>query len=445
MKNVLLIVFTSLFMCYSYSNDYIWPEYKPKVIPDSLKNEPAIFLDNRTTVDFMMDYQTSVTYFKRIQILTNKGVEEFSSYDLFQFDKGIIVLKKARIIKPNQIIEINNDQIFETSMKQKLKYETKFSKRIQLIFPKLEAGDVIDIVYQVDYQEYSLSNTLFLKDDLFSLNTRVSLRNLSQYELSIYTTKNMNDFVTEKGEIPTFYWNKVNVPRMSDSFFSAVSPSEPKIIYSLWFADQKLDYETIFKRDYDYYTLSVGLKSFSKYLETIGLVQAELNVYSNINRLVNHFQHDFKWSAAKKIPASVNLIDRFKEAEVNHDLFFKYIQNYLDEKKIKYSVGFTSDINNGIFEPGYVALTQLEYRFLTIDDPEGNLHFLFAPSDKDNYYLIDEIPYYCEGNQAVLWEVNERIDDDQFQKLQLPTSDRFSNSHSCTVLLKLTGIEDNFI
>lgn len=445
MKPVTLsILFLSFFMHLSFAGDkYIWPEFSNPTIPDSLKSEDAIYFENRITVDFMMDYETSVVYFKRIKLLSKKGIENFINHDLFQFNNGTITLKKARIIKSDgSIKELTDENIKETFIDNKNKYESDYYKRIQFIFPNLEVGDVIDVVYQIDYKSYSLSHCIYLEDDLYSLNSRLSLRNFSKYELTVYPSKNLSNYVvTDKNSSPTFYWNIQGVKKNSQNEFSAHPADASKVAYTLWMPNETFSYDLVYSGDKDRYHVNTGFKDFTVTLNAEGILDKELGPLENLNKIIRFFETDFEWNEDDNKPESIKAVDSYKRRVMDQKTFFRLIQQYLEEQKLTYHIGFTRDLNEGVFEHGFVALYQLDYRYLIIENLGGDEHFLFGPTGKSRFYYLDEIPAACEGNQSILFTDNDgKV---STSSVLLPQSDFNNNKHTATIVLKTGHLSDS--
>lgn len=436
--SILLVIF---FVNKSLAGDkYIWPEFSNPVIPDSLKSEDAIYFENRLTIDFMPDYETSYVNFKRIKILSKKGVENFINHDLYQFNGGIIQLMKARIIKPDgSIIELGPENIKETAIDSKTKYKSTYIKRIQFIFPSLQVNDIIDVVYQVDYKSYDLSDCRYLESDLVSLNSKLSLRNFSRFDLTVYPSKSLKNYtLTKEGGSPVFSWEIKNVPKIAENAFRAYPENAQKVVYNLWMPGERLDYDVIYSGDYDVYHVKSGFKSFSEELFAAGIADRDVNVLENINRITKYFEKEASWNDDANMPASVKPSDFFDKHLIDYTNYFRLIQLFLEENEVIYHVGFTNDISNGVFEHGYVGLHQLEYRFLLIELAPGNEHFLFGPEGKHAFYYVDEIPTWCEGNQAIVFSgaKNEVI----LSKAVIPQSDWTNNKHTANIIIKTSDL-----
>lgn len=440
------ILLFSLFAHVSFAGDkYVWPEFSNTPVPDSLKSEDAIYLDNRTTIDFMADYETSVVYFKRIKLLSKKGVEKFINHDLFQFNSGSITLKKARIIKPDgSIKELGDDNVKETFIDNKNKYESNYIKRIQFIFPNLEIGDVIDVVYQIDYRSYNLSNCVYLEDDLYSLNSRLSLRNFSSLELTVYPSKNLSNYVVQnKSSSPTFYWNIQGVKKNSQNEFSAHPANASKVAYTLWRPNEQFSYNLIYSGDYDRFHMNTGFKKVGPLFQQEGILNDQLGPIENLNAIIHFFETKFEWDEDENRPESIKTAECYRRRIMDPKIFFRLIQQYLDENDVKYHVGFTRDLSEGVFEHGFVALYQLDYRYLIIENIIGEQYFLFGPVGKGRFYYLDEVPAECEGNQSILFTGDR--DKVATSGVLLPQSDFNDNKHTATIILKTEHLSDTSV
>lgn len=442
MKTTLLtILFLLPLTLLKAGDDYKWPEYIPMSIPDQYKNIDAVYLENSRTIDFHQMNQTSEIYFKRIKILSKKGMETFSKRELYQFNDGIITLKQARVIKPSgEIVELEKEHIIETLQEEKYSYGTSYFKRIQFIFPNLEVGDVIDVVYQMRYDHYLLSQTIYMESDLPALNARLTLRNMSMLELNVFPMQNMTDFISRSSDdIPTFAWHKTNVEQQTESFFSAPAPNSSKVSYNLWYRGEILTYDNYYEFDLMQYRESKGIIGFNKLLQKEGLLQDEQTPLNKLIRLIWHIEQHFEWISEAETSATVKTTDYFSRKVVNKTLFFRYMQAFMDENKIDYNIGFTQDLDDGKFEPGYVSFSQLQHRFLEIKDLEGNAHYLFSPSSPNSFYYMDEIPFYAEGNNGIILN-GDKINLTNAFNTVIPVSDQLSNKHTANILLKVNSL-----
>lgn len=428
------LLFLNLFTSFSvFSFDYKWPPYVAVIVPDSLVNEDAFFIRKTTTFDFSDNYQSSILFFERICINSNKGVEDFSTFELPIYNSGRLDMVKSRIIKATgQIIEISGNNIKETYFKGKFDNENKNLKRIQFIYPDLQKGDVIDIAYDVVFPYYIFSEMLYLESYLPSLYSKITLRNMSPLQIAVFT---VNNAVPYKFKEETFTWEKEGVSVKKEEGFNAIRPNFPRFYYAMFPPTMVLTYGTIYSMDTDTYPV---VRFFEKKLSSKMIDQ---NLYSEtdstfvkIEKLINAFKNS-QWLDEDEMKNSFSTLNYFDQGVINENLFFKYLQQFFDENRIEYERCFTNTISDGPFNKNILSYTQFEHRYLTVKDYEGNYHYIFPPSAKGHFYKLDEIPYYCEGNGSVLMKGTD-ISLKEMVDLPLPESKLTENKHTTQIRCK---------
>ncbi|WP_300663385.1 DUF3858 domain-containing protein, partial [Fluviicola sp.] len=174
--------------------------------------------------------------------------------------------------------------------------------------------------------------------------------------------------------------------------------------------------------------------------EQEGLLNDQLGPIENLNAIIHFFETNFKWDEDENRPESIKTAECYRRRIIDSKVFFRLIQQYLDENDVKYHVGFTRDLSEGVFEHGFVALYQLDYRYLIIENIIGERYFLFGPSDNGRFYYLDEIPAECEGNQSILFTGDrDRV---ATSAVLLPQSDFNDNKHTATIILKTAQLSD---
>ena len=416
---------------------YIWPEYTPIVVPDSLKKEPAFIVNNVTTLDFLDMFEMQIVVFKRIYINSEKAAETYSKHEMFLTGSGSIEMINARTLKADgTILNLTGNQIIETFSKEKNKYGTRTVRRFQLAYPQVQVGDVIDIAYQVNFPGYIYSDLMYLEDEIPSLYSRVTLRNMSRLELTAYSLNSMPKSIqrTEKG-IPTISWEKSGVAAMKTDFFNALPPTAPSFVYALWKPGEIIDYDVFYESEIRNLPGNFN-RSFSihKYFEEEGVLSSGDDKLVQIKKIINFFEKECTWNNSKSTEYSKQSGDFLKRKEIDGVLFMRYMIKFLDEKGIKAERGFTKSLLDGKFEQGFVSLEQLSNRYLVIYDDLDRPHFLFPPSGEGKFYYLDEIPYYLEGNQSVTL-----IGGDALEKsggYALPESSKGDNRHNGMVIAR---------
>jgi hypothetical protein len=432
------LFFFLFFATFSFGQKYKWPDYVVTEIPDSLKNEKAIFLTNVETYDFLDTYESVLTYFKRIYIQNKLGAESFSTFELPIFSYGNVEKMFSRIIKPSgEIVLINDENIKITRLTGKSDYTQKSLKRVQVIYPDLQPGDVIDISYTVKFPRYLYSQLLTLESFLPSLYSRITLRNMSKLDIDVFPMNNVgkNGWSTQGG-IPTFDWEKNGVSVYYSDGFNSLNPNAPRIYYNMVPVNRNVDYGFFYSLDCDNFPV---IKSFDtkliNRLLTEGVFTKEDDYFSRLLKLMKHIK-GFKWIPDSEVKTSDKAIVYYDAQRVNYELYFKYIQQFLDESKVEYERCFTKSLINGPFEKGLAIFDQLEDRFLTVKDTKGAFHYIFPPSEKDHFYHIDEIPFYNEGNNSIAMSGDD-INVKNIVDMKLPESTMLENKHSTQVKLNI--------
>lgn len=438
---IALLVFLPLFnfaQIKGARGTYVWPKYTPVQIPDSLKSEDAFFIENVTTYDILDGYQTNIVVFKRTYINSEKAAEELSQQELFLGRDGRMAILRARTLKVSgEVIDLDGDQIIETMAEKKNKYGSERVRRIQFVYPKVEVGDVIDMVYEISLDGYIFSDLLYLEDDLPSMHSRISLRNFSLLDLTVYRLNSAPPIESKPeagGQI--INWQANGVKSIKTDYFNALPPDHPTLVFVLWKRGEDLNYGTWYyshalEFPLDYEVLS----SIKKQLIDQGVVQESDDPFTQLRSLIQFCENECSWTDDSNIYLGKTL-DYLTNKKVNEVLYVRYIMKFVKELGLRIEKGFSKSLLNGRFEHGFVSLEQLSNDFLIIYDQENQPHYLFPPSGEGLFYYLDEIPFYLEGNQSIALYGERDILKAQGPQL-LPESDVKQNTHSAQIKIKL--------
>ena len=415
-----------------------WPSYTPIQIPDSLKSEDAFFIENLKTYYIRERFKTEILVFKRTYINSEAAAEELSQQELFLGRSGQMSTLKARTLKASgEVINLEGDQIIETISEKKNKYGSERIRRIQFVYPNVEVGDVIDMAYKISLDGYIFSDLLYLEDEIPSMHTVVSMQNYSLLDLTVYRLNDAPPVETKKdlgGQVVN--WQSSGVKSIKTDYFNALPPDHPSLVFILWKRGENLDYRTWFSVDAEDLPQEYEVfKSINKIFLEQGIVQDGDPPFVQIQNAIRYFENECLWNDNENIFVAKTL-SHLEKQEVNSLLFFRYMMKFLNEKKIRYEKGFTKSLLDGRFEHGFVSLEQLTHRFLVIYDENEQPHFLFPPRGKGQFYYLDEIPYYLEGNQSIAL-YGERDFLREQAMVQLPESDNKFNKHSAQIKIKL--------
>ncbi len=414
---------------------YIFPEYTPITVPDSLSGEEAFYISNVTTYDFLETFETQIVVFQRVYINSEAAAEEFSKREFYLFNEGKLSILKARTIKQNgDIINLEGDQIITTKEVEKNQYGSEMMRRFQLIYPDVQVGDVVDIAYEIDLDRYIFSNLLYLEGDLPSLYSRITLRNMSRFDLAAYTLNSMPSGKSRDNHGYTeLSWERKGVGTMETDFFNALKPTNPFAAFVLWKPGENLDYKTIYAYDAQNFPESFEpLTSISKLLLEMDLINPSDPPLIQLKEMIEKMSKQFVWEDERNVSVPQTM-ESFRKKKIDQTLFIRYVMKFLKEKKIKYEKGFTKSLLDGPFEHGLVTFEQLTRRYLLIYDENDQPHFLFPPTEEGRFYRFDEIPYYLEENQSIVLYG----EDDHLQEtgaVLLPSSNQKTNVQQSRIM-----------
>lgn len=414
---------------------YYFPDYIPVELPDSLKGESAVYINNMKTIDFSNAYETSIIVFQRIYINSKDAADKYSKKDIFILDGKLPMLLARTLKKDGRIIPLEGEQILESSSIKKNKYGKNVTKRIQLIYPDLTVGDVIDIAYQVKFDSYIYYDLITLEGDIPSLLSKISIRNMSMFDLTAFELNNMPGMKLQNIEgIKTLSWEKTGVKSRKSDYFNAFPANAPYAVYMLLPPNWDLNYHDYFEFDNTEFPIDQKTYfSITNYFSDIGAYDDTDDKYVKLKKLLYFLENSYEWLDNSKSSSVGETFKLMKEQKVNEVLYIRYVMKFLSEQDIKFEKGFTKSLLNGKFEHGLVSFEQLAQRFLVFYDYDSNPHFIFPPEEKKQFYYLDEIPYYMEGNQSILlFGTNDELKNTS--PMLLPESGTNDNSHSGNIL-----------
>lgn len=424
-------------------DNFNWPAYTKQNIPDSLKNEDAVFLQNVYTLDFNTSGETDFIVFRRILVNSEKAIEDLAHQTFYVPDQGKIVRLFGRIIKSNgTIVELENIDQLKSRIVEKDKYKTTTLMKYQILYPNVEQGDVLDLYYDVKLNYYVLSNIFYLEDEWPSLYSRVTIRNYSRLDL---TTVAVNDHIQPKastsGGITSVNWEKRGVGKMVRGYFNAPRADQPCMIYNLWSPQEILDYDAVFA--YDVNKFPENYSSFTGLSETMveeGVFEDAQMVTMKLQNLIKHFEQNFTWQNDLQLDPHSKATGHFKGRLINEDAFFFYVQKFLSEQGRVFYRCYSKELLDGPFVHGIVAIEQLDKRYILYIDEFDREHFVFPPT-RSKYYYVDEIPFYVEGNQSIGMKGGIKKTDELI-RVGLPQSTGGENTHfmRCMVNLSEDGV-----
>lgn len=422
-------------------NGITWPEYEKKEIPDSLNSENAVYIQNVKTIDFNTVGETSWIVFKRIKLNSNSSVDDLSKQEFYVPDGGKLGRLFGRIIKSNGTIEeIEEIDKYKTKITEKNEFGASTLTKYQVLFSNAEVGDVLDLYYEIKLDGYIYSSILYLEDEWSSMYSRITLRNYSRLDITaLVVNQEEQPGVKLVDGIPTITWEKEGIGKSKEGYFNAPSPSQPCLIFNLWSPNEVLDYNAIYYFDANKYPANYSkINSLNKILLEASIITETDPVALKVQKLVKYFEEEFSWVDNLQVEPLIKLNGHFSNKNINSEVFFYYLQKLLTENNSTFYRCYSKSLLDGNFIHGAVALEQLDRRYLLFYDETNAEHFIFQPSNSGKYYYLDEIPFYCEGNQSIALN-GKNVTLDELLRVQLPESGMKENTHFVKCMLNISS------
>lgn len=220
-KRFLLLSFFSLFVVFSstaLAQDKIWREITPdelqmktaKVEPDA--DAEAIFWEVR--IDDSSDTKLAMNHYVRVKILTERGRENYSKFDI-PFRSGIKIKDvAARVIKPDgSTVEIGKADIFEREIVKANKVKIKAKS---FAVPNIEPGVIVEYRYREVIEDAGA------KGMELAFQREIPVQTLSYYYKPYnkrepnYQSFNFNDTKFVKDEKGYYLAQRTNVPSLKE-------------------------------------------------------------------------------------------------------------------------------------------------------------------------------------------------------------------------------------
>lgn len=441
----------SLFLFFSfYGNsqligEYIWPKTSVSNIPDSLSEEDAVFLSNVRTYDFMGNGEMNIIVYQRIYINSDLAVEECSDRSFYLAERGSMAMLNARTVKKNgQIIPLTKKDYKRTESVVKGKFDETIETRHQLLYPDVQVGDVLEIAYQYDLPTFIFSNKMYLEGELTSLYSRITLRNMSVLDMTLFRLNGMPQVQSKSdgnGKIMT--WEKSGVEKLLVDGFNAFPPDAPHFVYNLWGIGENLDYKAF----YDYETRSIPqsnneLWKVSTIFLKMGAFSEDDHPLIKIQKTVRLIEDEFTWDNSSVQEGEYRA--KLNDKKMNYALFGRAMIKLIRELGYRVERGFTKGRLNGEFVHGMMSLEQMRKSYYAIVEDNGAVHFIFAPRDENEYYYLDEIPFFAEGNQSIGLYGNG-MSLLETSKIALPESTQKDNLHMVRTKMKFHTEGDSIL
>lgn len=417
----------------------VWPALEPVIIDDSLKSEKAVILKYYQTYNFRNHGESSFIHFQRFYINSEEGAKSFQTRRMELPSDGELEMITGRIIKKDSsVFPVDENWIRYNAQIKKRPYTEYTFREVFIQYPNLEPGDIIDLVYNIEYPGYVHNKTLYLSDDLPVLQSRITLRNSSLYDLYVY---NLDGFPAVSSQInrnsATYSVEKIGVPALSSGAFFYKPNAVPKLNINLWKKNSPLNYAEIYRLDCK--KRNVKFDDSERFIDALGLKSTGWNTQVgmvNLLSLQKFLMEEMHFERNLNLPNIYLLKEYYVAKRINSELYMNFIECFLKETGIPYQVGFTNDIWEGQFQPKLISVGQLQKRFFIVQDEQGKTHYIFPPNSKGEFYLLDELPLNYEGNSAVILKGKDGVLQEA-QILHLPDPNEHHNQQVSSLILQI--------
>jgi hypothetical protein len=323
---------------------------------------------------------------------------------------GNISQLAGRVIKSNgEIIVLKKENFIISKVTSGKRYNDELYRLASIIYPNVQVGDVLDLVFDVDFDGYVYSETMYLAQELATLHSKISIRNNSSLDLSAFPINGMPELVATSDKIgPLFLTEQRNIKAIPDGDFNALRPTIPKLVFNLWMPEEALTHDVV----YSFYDrnnrnkFAPIIKFYTALLNDKVFTQEDYNQnqFLAVIKTMNYLQETMTFDNDIYLKPDDKLDAYYYAKKIDGKIYMKLLEQLFLDLAIPYDDCRTNSLWAGQFDVGVVALDQFRKRFFIIQDQNGADHFIFEPNSKGRWFKLDEIPYNYEGNKAVAWK-----------------------------------------
>ena len=418
---LILILFSVKVVVGQKYQDHGWMKAKPHTtIPDSLKGEDAImiyqyqFIYNDIVDDMIGTVSSNRTVMRKIKILTDKGLNEYSKVFLNLYPEERVIVLDARTIKPNgKVIDFKAKDIKKIDFKSPYYNDTRY-QQLRFLIPGVEVGDEVEIIYKVKSNQLNTGDDIFLHTYLPCIASSFTYSSSTPFVNEIKVYNGMPQYTEHKGEKNTVLsWSLTNLPSIGEQNQAIYTNQVPYIRFVI--RQYKSQYSTtdITKNNwneiYKLYSTSYNNN------EGLGAVKK-----SYLKEFVDDFKSKFPNKKNEDLFAEIHqfIYDSVtvKQLEENDSkramgfyLYNRYINHYnlhllykelfilLD---IKFYVCFGRDKYEGILDRNFVAPHIINHIFYAYYNG-SQLNFIY-PYYSYQKYFMNELPASISGTGIML-------------------------------------------
>jgi hypothetical protein len=407
-------------------------------IPDSLKGEDAVMIyNNQYLYNDVVDlnngnFLSKRTVMRKIKILTQKGLEEYSKVFVNIYPNERIKVIDARTIKADtKTIDLKSKDIKKLNFKSRFSEDSR-AQQLRFSIPGVEVGDEVEIIYTVASNVLKRGDDISMHSYLPCLNASITYGSSKAFVHEFKMYNGMPSFEDQSSQnATTLVWRMSNLKSIGDQYRAVLTREIPFVRYVIRSfnshtnsVDLSLNsWGAIYKKYADHFNDPVDIMSSSKYMkkfvanfrhQNLGLSNEQLFIkiqqYVNDSIEVKHLENGFdkrrlKYYLQNKRINPYNLY-------VLYDDLFRLL-------KIKRYICFGKNKYNGFLDRNFVAPHSIQYEFFSFY--EGTrIHFVY-PSKTYQKYLLDELPVSIGGSNVIMVDGDPKHQNDfEMKEIKIP-------------------------
>lgn len=445
------------------SEYYTWPDQNKNfdVIPDSLENDDAIILNDDIDLNFSEHFikrrqsvkilkQKGLAYYKTITLPQNFDITKVNNptYKQGRFSKRIIPFIyeykisyfSARIIRNKTIIDLPLKVSTNKVCWVKSDGERLFDYEYIFDFSDLEVGDIIEYTYKAEIKGSYDTDQFYVNDYFPKLKTHLSIKltvreNLvwqdiilnNNIDSSLYSLKkipqNTNTILFYNYTFESLKGIKYSQNCLAGSTLAHITARDVYNLNGYKFNETQKMYSYLIMQKYRWLEMPDSLQnkkriydkygaSLRKFISTFpeNEIDSTKTIFlSKLTDTINKFTYlsseQLRFSQEAKY--SLNAPERLlKRQFVGSNIWSLYL-DILFEKNIFYYIANIQDRRLGFHSNTFRAHNDYELEFIAL--PIKDFYRYYIPRINGVKYLPDELPFYYEGTNCVLFPKNTQV------------------------------------
>lgn len=443
------------------SENYTWPDANKNfdIIPDSLKNDGAVILNDDITLNFANAFvkrrqavkilnEEGLNYFKSVSLPQNFDITNQNNpyYKQGRFAKRLIPFIydykisyfAARIIRNKIITEIPVKVTTNKVYWVKYNGEKTYDYEYVFDFNDLQVGDIIEYSYKAEIKGTYDTEQFYLNDYFPKLNTKLSIKIIAPGSLSrteMVLNHNIDSSQYTKTDVPdksftyqNFYYTFKNLKAIKYSQNILAGKTLPHVTASAYNVNRhSLDRtmsssKYIFSTRYSWFVIPDSLnekeKVYDKYGANLRKFIAKfpdnpndssktqffsqfidsINTYKYLTAEQMHYNQEAQYILASS--------ERLMKRELPQEFVSELYADILFEKNIFYYKANVQDRRLGIHTSANRSHEDYELEFFAL--PVKTSFKFYVPRFKGIKYFPDELPFYYEGSFCALFPKNTK-------------------------------------